>query len=174
MTQIEVILLSLLCDKSYYGYEFETVIDQRNMRSWTNIGFSSIYNSLTKLEKNGYVVSKYEKKYGSPKRKVYSIKDETKTIIKDQIIKMISDYNSDPSEFDIGMLFSYLIIEEELKTALTTHKENLIKRKEFLHKRYAHHPTAQQRPHIKALFERPLAFVDTEISWLEEFISDNF
>ncbi|MCB2298178.1 PadR family transcriptional regulator [Clostridium tagluense] len=174
MTQIEVILLSLLCDKDYYGYEFETVIEQRNMRGWTNIGFSSIYNSLNKLEKNGHIVSKYEKEYGSPKRKVYSIKDETKVLIKEQIIKMISEYNSDPSEFDIGMLFSYLLVKEELKEALTNHKENLIKRKEFLLERYDKHPTARQRPHIKALFERPLAFLDTEISWLEEFISENF
>ena len=174
MTQIEVILLSLLCDKDYYGYEFETVIEQRNMRGWTNIGFSSIYNSLNKLEKNGQLVSKYEKEYGSPKRKVYSIKDETKVIVKEQIIKMISEYNSDSSEFDIGMLFSYLITKEQLKKALIIHKENLIKRKEFLLKRYDNHPTARERPHIKALFERPLAFVDTEISWIKEFINENF
>lgn len=174
MTQIEVILLSLLCDKDYYGYEFEVVIEQRNMRGWTNIGFSSIYNSLNKLEKNGYIISRYEKEYGSPKRKVYSIKDETKVMVKKQIIKMISEYKSDLSEFDIGLLFSYLITKEELNIALISHKENLIKRKEFLIKRYNQHPTAKERPHIKALFERPIAFIDTEISWIEKFINENF
>ncbi len=174
MTQIEIILLSLLCDKNYYGYEFETVIEQRNMRGWTNIGFSSIYNSLNKLEKNGQLVSKYEKEYGSPKRKVYSIKDETKVIVKDQIINMISEYNSNPSEFDIGMLFSYLITKEQLNKALIIHKENLIIRKVFLLKRYEQHPTALKRPHIKALFERPLAFIEAEISWVEGFINENF
>lgn len=174
MTQIEVILLSLLYDKDYYGYEFEAVIEQRNMRGWTNIGFSSIYNSLNKLERNDYIVSRYEKEYGSPKRKVYSIKDEAKVTIRKEIIRMISEYKSDPSEFDIGMLFSYLITKEELNKALINHKENLIKRKEFLLKRYNQHPTAKERPHIKALFERPIAFIETEISWLEKFINDNF
>jgi PadR family transcriptional regulator PadR len=174
MTQIEVILLSLLYDKDYYGYEFETVIEQRNMRGWTNIGFSSIYNSLNKLEKNSHIVSRYEKEYGSPKRKVYSIKDEAKETIRDEIIRMISEYKSDPSEFDIGMLFSYLITKEELNKALINHKENLIKRREFLLKRCNQHPTAKERPHIKALFERPIAFIETEISWLEKFINDNF
>lgn len=174
MTQIEVILLSLLYDKDYYGYEFETVIEQRNMRGWTNIGFSSIYNSLNKLERNDYIVSRYEKEYGSPKRKVYSIKDEAKVTIREEIIRMINEYKSDPSEFDIGMLFSYLITKEELNKALINHKENLIKRKEFLLKRYNQHPTAKERPYIKALFERPIAFIETEISWLEKFINDNF
>lgn len=174
MTQIEVILLSLLCDKDYYGYEFEIIIEQRNMRGWTNIGFSSIYNSLNKLEKNGYIVSRYEKEYGSPKRKVYSIKYETRVIIKEQIIKMISECKSDSSEFDIGMLFSYIIAKEELNKALINHKENLIKRKEFILKRYEQHPTARERPHIKALFERPLLFIDIEISWIKKFINENF
>lgn len=174
MTQIEVILLALLCDKDYYGYEFETVIEQRNMRGWTNIGFSSIYNSLNKLEKNGYISSRYEKEYGSPKRKVYSIKYETKALVKEQIIKMISEYKIEPSEFDIGLLFSYLITKEELKEALINHKENLIKRREFILKRYNQHPTAEGRPHIKALFDRPLIFIDAEISWIDKFIKDNF
>lgn len=174
MTQIEVILLSLLYDKDYYGYEFKTVIEQRNMRGWTNIGFSSIYNSLNKLEKKGFICSRYEKEHGSPKRKVYSIKDETKVIIRKQIIKMISDYKSDPSEFDIGLLFSYLITKEELNKALITHEKNLKERKEFLIKRYNQHPTAKERLHIKALFERPISFIDTEISWIKNFINENF
>jgi len=174
MTQIEVILLSLLYDKDYYGYEFETVIEQRNMRGWTDIGFSSIYNSLNKLEKKGYIGSRYEKEYGSPKRKVYFIKEETKVIIRNQIIKMISEYKTDPSEFDIGLLFSYLLTKEELNKALINHKENLKDRKEFLIKRYDQHPTAKERSHIKALFERPIAFIDTEISWIENFINENF
>lgn len=174
MTQIEVILLSLLCDKEYYGYEFEMVIEQRNMRGWTNIGFSSIYNSLNKLEKNGYIISRYEKEYGSPNRKVYAIKEEAQIVVKEQIISMISEYKSDPSTFDIGMLFSHLITKEKLNKALITHKENLQKRKEFLLKRYDQHFTAKERPHIKALFERPIAFIDTEISWLDKFLNDNF
>jgi Predicted transcriptional regulators len=174
MTQIEIVLLALLYNKDYYGYEFETIIEQRNMRVWTNIGFSSIYNSLNKLEKNGSIVSRYEKEYGSPRRKVYSIKDETKLVVKEQITNMISEYKNDSSEFDIGMLFSYLLTKEELLKALICHKDNLLVRKELLNFRYDKHPTAKERPHIKALFERPLLVVQTEIEWIEKFIKENF
>ncbi len=132
------------------------------------------YTTSNKLEKSGHILSRYEKECGSPKRKVYSIKDETRVSVKEQIIKMISESKSYPSEFDLGLLFSYLITKEELNKALIIHKENLIKRKEFLLKRYDNHPTARERPHFETLFERPIAFIDTEISWIEEFLNDNF
>lgn len=174
MTEIEVILLSLLHDKDYYAYEIETIIDQRNMREWTNVGFSSIYNSLNKLEKKGLINSRYEKEYGSPKRKVYSITDETKLILKKSIIKMLSEYNRDSSIFDVGMAFSYLISREEFYEALIKRKENLIKRREFVLEKYNQHPSAKKRPHIKALFERPIICIESEKAWIEDFINQNF
>lgn len=174
MTEIEMILLALLHDKDYYAYEIECIIDERNMREWTNIGFSSIYNSLNKLEKKKFINSRYEKEYGSPKRKVYSITDETKLIIKKYIIKMLSEYNRDSSKFDIGMAFSYLISKEELYEALINRKDNLIKRKEFVLKKYNQHPTAIGRPHIRALFERPIVCIEAEEQWIEKFLKDTF
>lgn len=36
MTEIEMILLSLLYDKDYYGYQMESIVEKRNMREWTN------------------------------------------------------------------------------------------------------------------------------------------
>ena len=174
MTQIEVILLSLLYDKDYYGYELEAVIQQRNMRGWTNIGFSSIYNSLSKLEKNGYIISRYEKEHGSPKRKVYSIKDEAKIIVKEQIIKMISEYKLDATSHFIGMFFSYLITKEELYETLINRNENLVERKELFIKKCSEDPPVNEKADLKMLFEKTILFIDTEISWLEKFINDNF
>lgn len=174
MTIIEIILLCLIQDKDYYGYEIEEVIDKRNMRMWANIGFSSIYNSLNKLEKNGYIGSRLEKKYGSPRRKVYFSKEQSEAVVKKEISELIAESKNDSSNFDVGMAFSYVLTKEQFLEALLEHKENLIKRKELLEHRYSIHPTAKQRPHIRALFERPLLFIDTEYEWLEEFINTNF
>ncbi|MDR3596248.1 PadR family transcriptional regulator [Clostridium sp.] len=174
MTQIEVILLSLLYDKDYYGYELESVIQRRNMRGWTNIGFSSIYNSLSKLEKNGHIISRYEKEHGSPKRKVYSINDEAKLIIKEQIIKMIYEYKLDATSHNIGMFFSYLITKEELLKTLISRKENLIERKELFIKKCNEDPPENEKADLKMLFQRTILFINTEISWLEMYINNNF
>lgn len=174
MTIIEIILLCLLQDKDYYGYEMEEVIDKRNMRMWASIGFSSIYNSLNRLEKAEYISSRMEKKYGSPKRKVYFSNESSKAVVKEEVIKLIAKSKNDSSSFDVGIAFSYLLAKEEFLKALLEHKENLIKRKKLLEYRYGIHPTAKERPYIKALFERPLLFVETEYKWLEDFINTNF
>lgn len=47
----EVAILGLLSDRPMYGYEIEKIIEERKMRNWTSIGFSSIYYSLNKMEK---------------------------------------------------------------------------------------------------------------------------
>ena len=70
----ELTILSLVAQGCEYGYEIEQVIQDRNMRAWTEIGFSSIYRILNKLEEKGLVDSKPGEKQGrGPSRKVYEL-----------------------------------------------------------------------------------------------------
>ena len=50
VSNAEFTLLSLLKEQPRHAYEIEQVIEERNMRDWTEIGFSSIYRLLSKLE----------------------------------------------------------------------------------------------------------------------------
>ena len=43
LTDSELLLLGLVAEMPRHGYELEQVIEQRGMREWTQIGFSSIY-----------------------------------------------------------------------------------------------------------------------------------
>ena len=72
-TQSELALLSLLAEQPYHGYELEHVIEARGMREWTEIGFSSIYYLLKKLEGDGWIESRLEEGGRGPARKVYAI-----------------------------------------------------------------------------------------------------
>ncbi len=51
LTDAELLLLGLVAEMPRHGYELDQVIQQRSMREWTQIGFSSIYFVLGKLEK---------------------------------------------------------------------------------------------------------------------------
>ena len=55
MTNTELAILGLIAEQPRHGYQIEQVIEERGMRNWTEIGFSSIYYLLKKLEKAGYV-----------------------------------------------------------------------------------------------------------------------
>jgi len=74
MTGAELAILGLVAEKPRHGYEIEQVIEQRDMRQWTEIGFSSIYYLLKKLEKSGWVRSRFdpENQHG-PARKIYEL-----------------------------------------------------------------------------------------------------
>jgi DNA-binding PadR family transcriptional regulator len=53
LTPSELIVLGLIIERPQHGYDLEQVIERRGIRQWTEIGFSSIYYLLTKLEQRG-------------------------------------------------------------------------------------------------------------------------
>ena len=71
MTNAELAILTLVAEKPRHGYEIECVIEERGMRDWTEIGFSSIYYLLKKLEKEGLLEGRMETTGRGPARKVY-------------------------------------------------------------------------------------------------------
>ncbi|MEO3811186.1 PadR family transcriptional regulator [Sphaerisporangium sp. B11E5] len=55
LTPAELIILGLVIERPQHGYDLEQVIERRGIRQWTEIGFSSIYYLLAKLEKRGFL-----------------------------------------------------------------------------------------------------------------------
>jgi PadR family transcriptional regulator PadR len=170
LTQIEIILLALLYEKDRYGYEIESVIEERNMRNWTKIGFSSIYNSLKNLEKKELIGSRYEAEYGSPARKVYYLDDTAKAFVYEIIKSVIHSPNRVYSEFSIGMAFSHLLTKEEVYECLVKYRESLEKRKEVIIQNYTKEPTIQGHIHVNALFTHPLKLIEAEMDWINDLL----
>ena len=57
LTDAELLVLGLVAEMPRHGYQLEQVIEERGMREWTRIGFSSIYFVLGKLRKMGLVTT---------------------------------------------------------------------------------------------------------------------
>ena len=73
MTNAELAVLSLVAERPRHGYEIDQVIKERGMRDWTEVGFSSIYYLLKKLERDGQIEGRLEETQRGPARKVYHI-----------------------------------------------------------------------------------------------------
>src|SRR3989304_374007 len=77
MTNAELAILGLVAEAPRHGYEIEQLIEQRGMRNWTEVGFSSIYYILSKLERRGWIRSHREPAAGrGPARKVFAIQPQ--------------------------------------------------------------------------------------------------
>ena len=48
LSNAEYAVLSLLAEAPRHGYGVERIVEERGMRNWTEIGFSSIYFLLKK------------------------------------------------------------------------------------------------------------------------------
>jgi DNA-binding PadR family transcriptional regulator len=171
LTQIELVLLALLYEKDCYGYEIESVIEERRIRNWTKIGFSSIYNSLKKLEEKKLIASRYEEEFGSPGRKVYFLNETARESVREIIKKTLYSPERVYSEFSIGLAFSHFLTTEELKDCLIRYRESLEKRLQGIHQSYSEQPVAQNNIYIKALFTHPLKLIEAEIEWINDLLN---
>lgn len=172
MTQIEIALLALLYEEDRYGYEIEAVIEERKMRNWTKIGFSSIYNSLNNLEKKGWIGSRYEAEYGSPPRKVYFVKDTFKKTVLETIKMALHSPERLYSEFSIGLAFSHLLTKEEVYECLIKYRENLQKRQQTILQSYKEQQMIHNIVHVKALFTHPLKLIEAELEWINDLLDE--
>ncbi|MHA1364622.1 MAG: PadR family transcriptional regulator [Candidatus Freyarchaeota archaeon] len=47
----DICILGIVNEKPRHGYEIEKIIDHRGIRNWVDIRFSSVYNTLSRLER---------------------------------------------------------------------------------------------------------------------------
>ena len=119
MTNAELAILNLIAEQPRHGYDIEQVIEERGMREWTEIGFSSIYYLLNKLEKAGMIKSQLFQPAGKgPARKVYSITRLGYQAQTEATIAALSTPQSGSSSFLLGLSSSPSLSKEHLITAL--------------------------------------------------------
>ncbi len=70
--KLELILLGLLKEGPKHGYELKKIIEEE-IRPLTNITLTSIYYTLEKLHKDGYLEYDTEREGGRPERRVYHL-----------------------------------------------------------------------------------------------------
>ncbi len=101
LTDAELLVLGLVAEMPRHGYQLEQVIEQRGMREWTQIGFSSIYFVLGKLDKMGLVKAK--KPAGAKAKKVYSVTDVGRRALVKQTLAAIRNVRPTYSSVLMGM-----------------------------------------------------------------------
>src|SRR5262245_9192176 len=106
LTDAELLLLGLVAEMPRHGYELDQVIDERGMRQWTQIGFSSIYFVLGKLEKLRLVAAKNPRKagVGSKARKVYQATPAGRRTLASQTLGSLRDVRPAASSILLGMV----------------------------------------------------------------------
>ncbi len=169
MTNAELAVLSLIAEKPRYGLEIENLIKERGIREWTEIGFSSIYYLLKKLEKAGLIESHMTQEGRGPARKVYHLTPAGVERFRTAVIEALSTPTPHYPQLQLGLANLPAIGNEAARAALAGYRAALGEHEEHVRARWQ-----SQRPlpyFVDAMFEYSLAMIQAEQTWIEKFIA---
>ena len=169
MTNAELAILSLLVEAPRHGYQIEQDIEQRGMREWTEVGFSSIYYLLKKLEDKGLVRSEVQPAEGrGPARKVYQPTEAGRAAWHQEAFESLRTPVRRPAPFLLGLSALPAFDQVDALAALSEHATALEDRREHVRQRQQ----AQQPlpPHVDALFDYSITLIQAEIDWIRKLI----
>jgi len=171
----EAAILGLLCEKPLYGYTIEKIIEERGMRHWTDIGFSSIssiYYILKRLESRNLIESSYKQQDNKTSRKVYTITQEGEHQMKVKVISLLSQNQRILSPFDLGVAHLHFLSATETIACLNERIKALDKAIEHIKAHHIQHEKIKKPYFLLALSDRALIHLCAEKSWVEKFIAE--
>lgn len=158
----EILLLGILYQKPLHGYELNKFIEDRGVRQWANIGFSSIYYLLEKLETKGLVETEGAE---AKARKIFSITSEGKKVCKAQTKLLLAQRVPNKNPLMTGLANSFVLSESAMKKQLTDRKEGLAEQLKTLETKFK-----QQQPLPKTaqmLFTYSISQIESEMAWIK-------
>ncbi len=127
----DLILLGLLKESPKHGYDLKSLIDER-LQYITHITSGTVYYTLKKLEKQGFVTKTKEKDGDRPERNVYHISPQGEQRFLELLKCSFLENDDFNSVFDVGLYFvnyiNYEIVIEAIDKKLKEleHKSSII------------------------------------------------
>jgi DNA-binding PadR family transcriptional regulator len=166
LTDAELLVLGLVAEMPRHGYQLEQVIEQRTMREWTQIGFSSIYFVLGKLETMKLVSAKRpaETKPNPKARKIYSVTEAGRSVLVAQTLAALSTVRPTYSSALLGMINWPVLERDDALRALQARRDALGAEMTRLNDiQFGQQPLPD---HVEALFDHSIGQLNTEVEWV--------
>jgi DNA-binding PadR family transcriptional regulator len=165
MTNAELAVMSLLVERPRHGYDVERSIRQRGMREWTDIGFSSIYYLLGKMERAGLVaVTADSPGVRGPSRRIYSPSDAGLAEWQRASIAALA-VPATRSPFALGLANLGGLPCEEARAALRERREQLAERLAGVEAKAD--SQASLAWFVEELFDFSETMIRAEMAWVE-------
>lgn len=127
LSNVEMVLLSLVNEKPSYAYEIDKEIQARDMRRWVKVGVASIYQVLERLGNKGYLYSEREQEGKMPPRNRYFLtqtgRDALREATKNRLAKLEWFY----LDLNLGLESGDCLDTTELITCLRARRENALR-----------------------------------------------
>ena len=165
MTDAELAILSLLAEGPHFDHELNDIIEERGLRRWTAIGFSSMYYVLEKLERQG-LVELISDDHGHRK---FQISSAGNGVLQTAIADLLSTPHSHDKSFELGLANLHILRPSQIRTALISRQQDMITQ---IARRRAERQNMSASFQIDALFAHNIDMLEAELAWLQEFVNN--
>jgi len=166
LTNAEFAILSVLAEAPKHGYAIEQLVEERGMRNWTEIGFSSIYFLLKKLETRGFVEVEDPSLTSRRTPKVYRLTEAGKLAHREETRQALTEPEALYPAFLLGLANWPALPPHTAAEALQARAAALDQKLRELEKRR----TAQEPlpTFVRAMFDYSGTMIEAEQAWLSK------
>jgi DNA-binding PadR family transcriptional regulator len=170
LTPPEAAILGLIAQRPRHGYELDETIEARGLREWSEIGFSSIYFHLQKLQKKG-LIRRLGEEGGEKSRKPYATTKRGLAALGAKAEEMLACPQRLYPPLLVGLANWPILGDRQGNAALARRKETL--KSEQV--RIASVRDAQQPlpSFVDAMFDYSLAMIEAELGWIDRRLARN-
>ncbi len=172
MTDAELAILSIVAEGPVYGYDIQTIITQRGLRAWTNIGVSSMYYVLEKLERQGLIESQGAQHIEGPARRRYRITPAGFGVLQTAVADLLSTPREYASSFELGLANLYVLRSPQIRSAFITYRQELVSRLAQIRERVRQLHKEATPFYVTAMFSHNVAMLEAELNWVTSFIDE--
>jgi DNA-binding PadR family transcriptional regulator len=162
-------------DDTTYPYEIKKKIEEREMQNWTNIGQSSIYGVLKKLEENELIESKITISDQNRTQKILRITDKGIQVLKENVIDILCRGGRLGRDWDLAFSNIKFLTKTEKIQALESCIYSLKANEVALRKRLkVGDGVFNGKPplYFTGLFTRPLKLITANIEFCKEVLTE--
>lgn len=169
LTNAELALISLLAETPRHGYGIEQAIEHRGMRQWTEIGFSSIYFLLKKLDARGLIEPLEKTTLSRRTPKTYRLTPAGEEAYRDAVHHALLEPGRAITNFPLGLANWPALPADVALLALQTRHKSL--QSELARLWLQKDSQAPLPDFVEALFDYSQSMIAAESAWLEKTIN---
>jgi len=166
---LKIVIMGLLMRGDNHGYKLRKVIEQE-LLTLINVDNTSIYYTLNKLEKDGYVTRTAVIDSKRPQKNLYSLTKKGKTEFKKLLIENMNNNKRPLLNIDISLYFIDLLGKDEAIEHLTKRAKELRKLVYLLKLSEKEAKKKESNEREAVIFSHNRRLTETELEFLKDVI----
>jgi len=166
---LRIVLMGLLMRGDNHGYKLRKVIE-KELTNLINVDNTSIYYTLNKLEKEGYVTHKSVSDSKRPQKNLYSITEKGKDELRDLLITNMNNNKRPLLNIDISLYFIDLLKTDEAIEHLSKRSKELRKLIYILKRSEKEAGGKEQKGSEEVIYSHNRRLAQTELEFLKDLV----